>query len=938
MDKSIKICTWNVCLGAKSKIQLIKEQLMKEKIDILCIQEAEVKQDDDESDFAISGYAMEFEKARDVKRTIIYVSEAIEYKRLHNKEVEDSHIIVLEVSGNSNTLTLASIYRTFKLTRHQNHQSALTEQINILKELSAADSLLILGDINLDASRKHDPSYNLHALYETWSEMENEMHLCQLVKEYTWARPHQGQLRKSILDHVYTNNITLVSDIKVLSVSIGDHCPVVVTMDNIVQKVEKYVNYRNWRGYSKEKLNSELAKVNWEIGATGVQDFNDELEQKIMTVLNELVPFEMKRIKSNNYSEPENLSKLKKKRSNLFRNAKRRNSSRLIIKCRKMDKRIRFLDEKHRKQKIRSNIKAGDQKSLWDAVRMSQDKAGTAIPRIINHDGKTAENDQSKSDLFAEYFSAKVEKISSECAVADDVYNGEQKETSENVPFFVLENVIRIMKKLKDKKSYGFDNIPVKVLRDGVRWLARPIFNLLQKIYGQKTFPEQWKTSRIIPLHKKGSKSEVSNYRPISNLCSVTKIFEKLMLQRLSELEERMGDLTGTNQHGFKPGRSTVTACQQLQSRISRSMDQGEYVAMGSLDLTAAFDVVNIELLIKRLRIKGLPEDFVCLVEEWLANRLAYVEVADKCSPYFEVKVGTCQGSCMGPVLFGMFISPLLEQEDLVAYADDTYGQQHGKDKKVVVKQLQEQLNKLMKWFKASGLKINEDKTEFIVFYHRDVTQVTINLSGKEIKSSQKIKVLGILFDSKMDWSATVEKTVKSARKACQGVRMIRRYFDENERISLITSLVYSKMYYAAQVWLLPTLKKSLIDKLYSMSGAALKLVAPSLNYKELHKKYERATPLIFSRYLTAVNFFDVSKSKNPQVDFHELPNVLTRERRNPMITFVTKNALKCGNNLIHNRFKWISNMLKKDCLSMSKDCYKTYCKSAIIKKLLSDW
>ena len=145
-------------------------------------------------------------------------------------------------------------------------------------------------------------------------------------------------------------------------------------------------------------------------------------------------------------------------------------------------------------------------------------------------------------------------------------------------------------------------------------------------------------------------------------------------------------------------------------------------------------------------------------------------------------------------------------------------------------------------------------------------------------------------------------------------------------------------MYYAAQVWLLPTLKKSLIDKLYSMSGAALKLVAPSLNYKELHKKYERATPLIFSRYLTAVNFFDVSKSKNPHIDFLELPNVQTREQRNPMITFVTKNALKCGNNLIHNRFKWISNMLRKDCLSMSKNCYKTYCKSAIIKKLLSDW
>ena len=113
-----------------------------------------------------------------------------------------------------------------------------------------------------------------------------------------------------------------------------------------------------------------------------------------------------------------------------------------------------------------------------------------------------------------------------------------------------------------------------------------------------------------------------------------------------------------TNQHGFKKERSTITASVDIQSRVAALMDQDQYVAVASLDLSAAFDVVNVDLLLVRLRKKGLPTDVVKLLESWLKDRQSYVEVRNCCSQYFGSDDGTVQGSILGPILFSLFISP----------------------------------------------------------------------------------------------------------------------------------------------------------------------------------------------------------------------------------------------------------------------------------------
>ena len=133
------------------------------------------------------------------------------------------------------------------------------------------------------------------------------------------------------------------------------------------------------------------------------------------------------------------------------------------------------------------------------------------------------------------------------------------------------------------------------------------------------------------PPSKKGDPKLILNYRPISNLSSITKVFERLILYRINMIESIEGiDLTGGSQHGFKRNRSTETACLEIQSEIATHCDEGNYAIVASIDMTAAFDVVNHELLIKQLRIMGIPHELVTVIKIGLRTASFSVKLMEK--------------------------------------------------------------------------------------------------------------------------------------------------------------------------------------------------------------------------------------------------------------------------------------------------------------------
>ena len=160
----------------------------------------------------------------------------------------------------------------------------------------------------------------------------------------------------------------------------------------------------------------------------------------------------------------------------------------------------------------------GNNKSLWNAVNLAKDINPNILPKIMKHNGIEIINSE-LSDTFANFFDKKVKDIVSTCEVDNEVYNGIRKVTCPSSNFVTIKNVNDILKSIKIKNCEGYDRIPQRILNEGSESLVFPITHLMNLVYINRQILEQRSISKIIPIHKKGTKTDKENYRPIANLC-----------------------------------------------------------------------------------------------------------------------------------------------------------------------------------------------------------------------------------------------------------------------------------------------------------------------------------------------------------------------------------------------------------------------------------
>ena len=192
--------------------------------------------------------------------------------------------------------------------------------------------------------------------------------------------------------------------------------------------------------------------------------------------------------------------------------------------------------------------------------------------RHINGNGTQIEKEV-LAEKVACFFDKKIRDLLEEVTINEDVYNGTLKVQPENKMFMDPVSVKEVLSSLKNKNSEGYDRIPQRILVDGADFLVRSFEGLFERIYYQKTVPGQWLVSKNIPIFKnKGDKNDIENYRPISNLCSSSKIFEKLILKRILEIQDLFDvDLTNSSQHGFKKTKHNKPLSKNPNYHCSRS-------------------------------------------------------------------------------------------------------------------------------------------------------------------------------------------------------------------------------------------------------------------------------------------------------------------------------------------------------------------------------
>ena len=204
-----------------------------------------------------------------------------------------------------------------------------------------------------------------------------------------------------------------------------------------------------------------------------------------------------------------------------------------------LNKEIKSFYLKIKSLNVRKGIIPGNSKSLWDAVKKAKDINSSGTPDVLfENDIKLNKKDHAVA--FANFFSNKVYSIVNQTIINPNVYNGNRKVNVPNEFFMTSADISDCLKTIKNKNCEGYDRIPQKILADGASNLIIPLTGLFDRIYTQKSIPEQWSIAKVIPIFKKGLKCNFENYRPIANLCSTSKLFEKLILKRMPEYRDQL--------------------------------------------------------------------------------------------------------------------------------------------------------------------------------------------------------------------------------------------------------------------------------------------------------------------------------------------------------------------------------------------------------------
>ncbi|PCI92573.1 MAG: hypothetical protein COB15_17455, partial [Flavobacteriales bacterium] len=426
-------------------------------------------------------------------------------------------------------------------------------------------------------------------------------------------------------------------------------------------------------------------------------------------------------------------------------------------------------------------------KTAWSIINK---ETGKFNPRDNNISLKIGDKTINSNDEVANEFNnffANISKnitgsLSSCPSAADDLLKRNASDPKSTFRFRHIspEELLSAYKALNMKNTEDLWGISVSVLSTIIDLIAPHLTIIFNNCISDGVFPDLMKISKIIPLFKQGAKNDPTNYRPISILPALSKIFEKLILTQLVSYFN-INKILHNSQFGFTKGRSTTDAAATLVGIINDAWEAGQDVIGVFCDLSKAFDCVDHNILKNKLKFYGVTGAALDVLSSYLDNRTQKVEINRAASNSAPVHMGVPQGSIIGPFLFLVYINdlPCLAQQlcDVILFADDTSLLFKVDRKSRNYNNVSNIMSLVLEWFTTNNLALNTDKTKCIKFSLSNAPQLDIPLvvNGKVLEWVHSAKFLGITVDSKFKWDKHIEITAKKLSSAAFAVRRIRQ-------------------------------------------------------------------------------------------------------------------------------------------------------------------
>ena len=393
-------------------------------------------------------------------------------------------------------------------------------------------------------------------------------------------------------------------------------------------------------------------------------------------------------------------------------------------------------------------------------------------------------------------------------------------------------NIIDVVTNLKGNKSSGHDEIDSCVVKRCIHLITLPLSHIFNASFEHGTFPKDFKLAKVIPVYKKGDNSLCSNYRPISILSVFSKIFEKLVYNRLIAFLDKH-NISYSKQFGFRQGYGTNMALIEFVNNISLAFEEKKIVLGLFLDLSKAFDSIDHDILIHKMYHYGIRGKVLNWFISYLSNRKQYVTIDNHNSQYNSLNVGVPQGSVLGPLLFLIYVNDLSCVSEIlnpITFADDTNLFLTGNNLNEMYELFNSELEKVYQWFLLNKLTINLDKTNYMVFrphnLNIDTSSLNITLNDHKIPNVKFTKFLGVTIDEHLSWKYHVNDIACKISRVIGVLNRLKGFLPLHILVNLYNTMILPHITYCIIVW--GKCAKYLLQRIHILQKRAIRIVTNS--------------------------------------------------------------------------------------------------------------
>ena len=918
----LSICHLNV-QSLASTFTEFEVMLHQHRFDIITLSETWLKNNLEViKHITIPGYKMEYNN-RIHKRgggVGLYIHENLQYKIRSDITRRDESIehMWLEVKGKTNPFLVAVFYQPSsndadKQEWIQKFDSLLSFVITIW-----TGPIFVTGDMNIDLLKIDS---------KTTIQYKDTLERLGLIQHIT--KPTRKG--KKLIDHVISNLPNIIHEDILPCDDISDHdAPYIICNERKPRFEPRYKYIRNEKNFDayRFKLEVEQLPFNLVYAFDAAEDKLDVFNELFLSCLNRHAPL----VKQKMTRPPApwlndlHIKEMQRERDRLRKQAHTTQLESDWVNFRIIRNEIKKRIRTSKATFYRKALSSKRPKEVWSTIH-----------RILNPNPQKINADP---DNLNQHFNNTAKRLLNSDPKSNEFLQNVISNLQESVDSFRIKEVSfadvrKVILGLRNDCSTGFDQLPSKFLKICVDEITSPLCNIINTSIMQCTFPRQWKISKISPIPKVNHPINASDYRPISILPILSKLYEKLIMMQMSSFLETE-QLLHKNQSGFRKGHCTVTTCLKIKNDIIKAMDRGEVTLAVLADFSKAFDTVDFETLIRKLHSLRFSKSSLRLLTSYLSHRQQQVQINENTSSMLTVTNGVPQGSILGPILFNIYVHDMNAQTnaECVQYADDSSLYRHAKPKELTQcsKQMNDDLKAIQNWSHHSNLVFNAAKTKSMLFSTKqlarrhDLNFEIKSTNGETIERVSSFKLLGIVFVEDMTWNEYVKTTTTSAYATLKTLAKLKRYLSFDLRKQLAETLVLSKLDYGNA--LINNAPMYLHNQLQRMQNATASFV---------RKRYSKPDDVVALKWLPIKERieFSIVKLAWKSVNSPDWPKFLPMQiaQPGPRLTRSYSNdkvKLSCETNntaTFEHEASKIFNNLPAACRSC--ESYKMFCKSA---------